>query len=74
MIEVRIRHEDDAEAVRLFDWDPADMDGAIRAIAGQGVRDGDGNQYAALDHFTSEIVVEDGEAFLEIVFGYGQIQ
>jgi hypothetical protein len=70
MIEVRIRHEDDGEAVRLFDWDPADMDGAIRAIAGQGVRDGDGNHYAALDHFTSEVVVQDSEAFLEIVFGY----
>lgn len=71
MIEVRIRHEEDAVAARLFDWDPADMDGVIRAIASQGVRDGGGNQYAALDHFTQEIVVEDGEAFLEIVFGYG---
>jgi hypothetical protein len=71
MIEVRIRHEEDAEAVRIFDWDPADMDGAIRALMSQGVRDGEGNQYAGRDHFTSEIVYEEGEAFLEIVFGYG---
>jgi hypothetical protein len=71
MIEVRIRHEEAATAVRLFDWDPADMDSIIPVLCNQGVRDGDGNQYAGRDHFTSEIVVEDGEAFFEVVFGYG---
>lgn len=72
MIEVRIRHQDDSIPVRLFDWDPADLDGAIRALCSVGVRDGSGNQYAALDSFTSEVVVDGGEAYLEIVFGYGE--
>lgn len=72
MIEVRIRHEEESRAVRIFDWDPADLDGVILALMDQGVRDGDGNQCAGRDHFTSEIVVEDGAAFLEVVFGYGQ--
>jgi hypothetical protein len=36
-----------------------------------GVRDSGGNQYAGREHFTSEVVYEDGEAFLEIVFGFG---
>lgn len=72
MIEVRIRHQDESEPVRIFDWDPADMDGAVRALMSVGVRDGSGNQYAARDSFVSEIVVEGGEAYLEIVFGYGE--
>jgi hypothetical protein len=69
MIEVRIRHDADNDAVRIFDWDPADMDGAVRALMSQGVRDGEGNHYAAADSFRSEIVYDAGEAYLEIVFG-----
>jgi hypothetical protein len=71
MIEVRLRHEDDARAVHLFEWDPADLDGAVRTLMDVGVRDSGGNQYAGREHFTSEVVYEDGEAFLEIVFGFG---
>jgi len=71
MIEVRIRHEEDPHAVRLFDWDPTDMDGVVRALLDQGVRDSEGHQYASREHFTTEIVYEDGEAYLEVVFGFG---
>jgi len=70
MIEVRIRHEEAPTAVRLFDWDPTDLSSVIPTLCGWGVRDSEGNQYTSRDHFTSEIVVEDGLAYLEVVFGY----
>jgi hypothetical protein len=67
MIEVRIRHVEDAKAVRLCDWDPTQLDGVTRMLADHGVRTDDGEQFAALDSFTTEIVVEDGAAFFEVV-------
>jgi hypothetical protein len=67
MIEVRIRHELEPRAVRLCEWDPTNLDGVVRMLADEGVRDGGGDQYAALDSFTTQIVVEDGAAFFEVV-------
>lgn len=67
MIEVRIRHIDEARPVRLCDWDPADIDGVFRMLCDQGVRTESGEQYAGRDHFTGEIVIEDGAAFFEVV-------
>lgn len=67
MIEVRIRHVEDAKAVRLCDWDPTDLESVVQMLADHGVRTGDGEQFAALDSFSTEIVVEDGAAFFEVV-------
>lgn len=67
MIEVRIRQVDEARAVRLCDWDPTQLDRLVPMLADFGVRTADGEQYAALDSFTTEIVVEDGAAFFEVV-------
>lgn len=67
MIEVRIRQAEDPKAVRLCDWDPTQLDRVAPMLADYGVRTGDGEQFAALDSFTTEIVVEDGAAFFEVV-------
>lgn len=67
MIEVRIRHVEDTKAVRLCDWDPTDLEGVTRMLSNNGVQTGDGERFAALDSFTTEIVVEDGAAFFEVV-------
>lgn len=66
MIEVRIREDGDATSVRLMDWDPADLDGALRVLTEWGVRFEDGTEYAAVSSFSGGIVVEGGRAFFEI--------
>lgn len=68
MIEVRIRHVDQSDAVRLMDWDPTNLSGAIRLVTGWSVSFEDGTEYSDPRSFTGRIVSEDGTgAYFEIV-------
>lgn len=67
MIEVRIRHVEDAKATHLCYWDPTNLDMVVPMLADNGVRTAGGEQFAALDSFSTEIVLEDSGAFFEVV-------
>ncbi len=68
MIEVRIRHIDQGESVRLMDWPAEDLDGALRLVTTWGVRfEEDSTEYAQRGSFSGEIVVDEGRAFFEIL-------
>lgn len=67
MINVRIRHVNDAKPVHLMTWPAEHIDRVLPTLAGWGLRDGDtGGLYSDL---TGQIVVEDGEAFFEVLYG-----
>lgn len=68
MIEVRLRHVDQAEAVRLMDWDPADLEGAMKLITTWGLRfEALAAEYGLPSHFSGQLVVDGGRAFFEIL-------
>lgn len=68
MIEVRLRHVDQAEGVRLMDWDPTDLDGALKLATTWGVRYAEeGETYAQASQFSGELVVDGNRAFFEIL-------
>jgi hypothetical protein len=67
MIEVRIRHVDQASAVRLMDWPATDLDGAIRVVSEWGVHFEDGTEYDQPASFTGQLVCEEGRAYFEIL-------
>lgn len=68
MIEVRIRHIDQSDAVRLMDWPADDLDGALRLVTTWGVRfEEDGTEYVQRGSFSGEIVIGEGHAFFEIL-------
>lgn len=67
MIEVRIRHVDQANAVRLMDWPADDLEGAMRVVADWSVRFDDGTEYRQPGSFTGQLVAEAGRAYFEIL-------
>lgn len=67
MIEVRIRHADQSDAVRLMDWPADDLDGALRLVSDWGVRFEDGTEYNQLGSFEGQLVVEAGRGYFEIL-------
>lgn len=69
MIEIRIRHEDEATAVRLMDWPSTDLDGVLRALKGWGVVTDYGEYHEDL---SAQFVARDGQAYFEIVILGGE--
>lgn len=68
MIEVRLRHVDQAESVPLMTWDPTDLDGALKLVATWGLRYAeDGGEYGQPGQFSGQLVVDGGRAFFEIL-------
>ena len=72
MIEVRLRHVDQADGVRLMDWDPTDLEGAMKLVTAWSVRYAeDGTEYAHGHHFSGQIVVDGNLALFEILMNDG---
>lgn len=72
MIEVRLRHVNQSEAVRLMDWDPTDLDGAMKLITTWGLRfEVDGTEYGLPNQFTGQLVVDGNRAYFEILVDDG---
>ncbi|WP_410633323.1 hypothetical protein [Amycolatopsis sp. cmx-4-83] len=67
MIEVRIRHTDQSNAVRLMDWPANDLESAMRAVSDWSVRFEDGTEYGQPESFTGQLVAEEGRAYFEIL-------
>lgn len=68
MIEVRLRHVDQADSVHLMTWDPTDLDGAMKLVTTWGLRYAeDGGEYGQPGQFSGQLVVDGGRAFFEIL-------
>jgi hypothetical protein len=65
MIEVRVRHVDDAKAVRLMDWPAERLDDVLPMLRAWEIRTAHGD--VAVDTLVGQIVVEDNAAFFEVV-------
>jgi hypothetical protein len=69
MIEVRLRHEEQADAVHLMDWDPNQLNDAIRMVRSWDVRfyADDGSELTQYTDLTGAIVSEGNAAYFEIL-------
>lgn len=66
MIEVRIRHEDEDESVRLMDWPATDLDRVLDTLGSWSVIHDISEAHSA-ELLSGQIVVQDGAAFFEVV-------
>lgn len=69
MIEVRIRHTEQADAVHLMDWNPSRLSEAVKLVRSWELRfyAEDGSELSQSGEVTGAIVVEDGAAYFEVL-------
>lgn len=65
LIEVRIRHEEDADGVRLCMWPANEIDAVVETVNRWGVRVS-GDRYSD-NTAVGSFVYEDGEAYFEVM-------
>lgn len=65
MIEVRIRHDFEADSVHLCDWPAVDVDRIIPTLGPWGIHT-DAGDYQT-DDLSGQVMVADGRAFFEVI-------